>query len=70
MCITYITKYLAIISYIGCFNNLTILDEIGRGSFGVDYKAVWREVVVAVKVVQTAKKNSYSMLMSEIEAIK
>ncbi|XP_045110915.1 mitogen-activated protein kinase kinase kinase 7-like isoform X6 [Portunus trituberculatus] len=34
-------------------NDIHLLESIGKGSFGVVYKAVWRELMVAVKKVET-----------------
>jgi len=39
-------------------NDITILKEIGRGSFGIVYKAEWRKVSVAVKRLMDVSEDS------------
>lgn len=47
------------------------MDEIGRGSFGTVYKALWRGSIVAAKVVPAERgTRAHQTLLSEIEIIR
>jgi predicted Ser/Thr protein kinase len=47
---------------------LQVKEEIGRGSFGVVYKGVWRESDVAIKQLASKKYSEKELTDFEVEA--
>ncbi len=55
----------------GAFRELHLISEIGRGSFGTVYKALWLGTIVAAKVVQAAiGTRANETLLSEINIVR
>ena len=54
-----------------CFNiDLDCVEEIGRGTYGVVHKALWRGTVVAAKVLCTPTTAHEEDIIKEIESFR
>lgn len=51
-------------------SGLTLIDEIGRGSYGVVHKALWRGSVVAAKVLSIPTYTSAQSARNEAEILR
>ena len=52
-------------------SQLKLIKEIGQGTFGTVFKAVWEESTVAAKVVQAEPgTQGYSMILKECDVIR
>lgn len=62
------------ISYPSCLSSggsgLTLIDEIGRGSYGVVHRAIWRGSVVAAKVLSVPTCTSAQSARNEAEILR
>jgi serine/threonine protein kinase len=54
------------------FDEITILEKIGQGGFGVVYKGMWRGTVVAVKklIQEEMDEGTYQEFLKEIETMR
>lgn len=48
-------------------NHVRLINEIGRGTYGVVHKAIWRGIVVAAKVLPTPGVHE-GEIVKEIES--
>ena len=59
------------IQYVGTnVDEVRLLEEIGRGSFGVVHRAVWRGTIVAAKVLPGGQAGLTKAVAREITAYK